>query len=219
MHDNGRKCAQRFAGRGGGQRQGATLQQAAGVTATPRRDRSRPDSSWRLDEGSACGVGRSLATARRLAEAARARASVGTAAHACHDQRGSATPSVRSEQFGRTSSLAISTAASASAEWAWRKRPAFSEKAENGLRELSGLPTWARRQSSAKTGAPTQRHTDRRSTAPHPSPLSEWGDVRPNSQLRLAPSSETAGKNEPREVARSQLPPSYRRPRPPRGTM
>ena len=47
----------------------------------------------------------------------------------------------------------ISTAASASAEWAWRERPAFGEKAGNGLREISELPSWARHQPSATTGA------------------------------------------------------------------
>jgi hypothetical protein len=65
-------------------------------------------------------------------------------------------------QIRRTSSLAISTAASPNGEWAWRKRPAFNEKAGNGLREISGLPSWARHQSSAKRGMPTRPQPDRR---------------------------------------------------------
>ena len=46
-------------------------------------------------------------------------------------------------------------------EWAWRKRSAFNEKAGNDLREISGLPSWARHQSSAKQG-----YADSASTRP-----------------------------------------------------
>lgn len=104
MHDNGRKCAQ-----GAGE---AGVEQAGSL----QTHSSESTGLWKLWK-----------------VAPEARPPWPAIAHACHDQRGSATPSVRSRTFGRTSSLAIPTAASASAEWAWRKRPAFSEKAGNRL--------------------------------------------------------------------------------------
>ena len=78
-------------------------------------------------------------------------------------------------QIRRTSSLAISTAATPHGVWAWRKRPAFNEKAGNGLREISGLPSWARHQSSAKQGYADSASTRPQNDAPHPSPFNGGG--------------------------------------------
>jgi hypothetical protein len=151
MHDNGRKCAQGRAGRGGGQRQGATLQQAARVTATPEeieaaqtprgeagRRRSLRSGAFPGHRPPVGGSGSSEGLCR-------------SCAHACHDQPGSASPISAFKVIGRTC-LTISTAASASAEWARRKRPAFKERAGNGLREIVELPSWARHQSPRETG-------------------------------------------------------------------
>jgi hypothetical protein len=73
-------------------------------------------------------------------------------------------------------------------EWAWRKRPAFNEKAGNGLREISGLPSWARHQSSAKQGYADSASTTADDALPA-LPLSGVGAV---SDLALAPAVECA---------------------------
>jgi hypothetical protein len=121
-------------------------------------------------------LGSSLAAPRR---ASRNAAATCTGSSSCHQLEGGSagadTPSPidrprsagvchvpQCVQIRRTRSRAISTAASPHGEWAWRKRPAFNQKAGNGLREISGLPSWARHQSSPNQGYADSASPNRR---------------------------------------------------------